>query len=179
MENLEQFLELAKQLAETQYNMGRMEAELEMKDNIISGLTAQLAFAKSCSCGNETKLKNHVKAVDIPTVQLLPKKEVPASSEELEKIYPMEVNSISEEMSKNSELTETPAVTETKKKGRPKGSKNSTVKKSVESESKLPGGSVFKDFVPLDLDNLLGKNTSAYISENDKKDSPTFVLGSV
>jgi hypothetical protein len=159
-----------------------------MKDSIIAGLTAQLAFATStsstCSCGktSDEKLKNHVKAVDIPkkvedlSDVILTTGPIMTNSKELEKLYPMESNSISEEVSKLEEPV--------KKKGRPKGSKNgvhsTSVKKSeISSESKLPGGTVFKDFVPLDKANLLGKNTSAYIPTAEIEKSPTVVLSAV
>lgn len=187
MDNYEAFLEFAKELSVRAHKIGTLETELRMKDSIIAGLTAQLAFATStsstCSCGktSDEKLKNHVKAVDIPKIEdlsdvILTTGKITTNSEELEKLYPMESNSISEEVSKLEEPV--------KKKGRPKGSKNgvhSTSAKKLEtsSENKLPGGTVFKDFVPLDKANLLGKNTSAYIPTAEIEKSPTVVLSAV
>lgn len=157
-------LEMAKELSKRAETIGRLETTIEMKDRVIAGLLAQLSLgisisnsSRTCDCGNsnsEEKLKAHVKAVDIPD--------------------PVIVSPIHEES------TAEPVV-EKKKMGRPKGSTNA--KKSVAAvtdnvkEKTLAGGSVFKDFVPLELDNLVGTNTSAFMSK--KEDARVEVLSAV
>ena len=145
-------IELFKELIAKSEELGRLRAEAEFKDRVIAGLTAQFS-TNPLFVQPVTSTESHVS--ELSTVQ-----------NDVE-VCPVEDFKVVEE-----ETTKEPVVE--KKKGRPKGSK--TLKKSlstVEPKKTMSGGSVFKDFVPLNVNNLIETNSNAYIPAEKK---PTFVL---
>ena len=149
-------IELFKELASKSEEIGRLKATLDFKDFIISGLQAQLGISTATTVNSTCNCKKHET------------NEVKISTPEIG----MTPTSI-----KSTEVrAETPEVESPKpKRGRPKGSKNSVEKKSEKKkdvEKTILGGSVFKEFVPLEIDNLMSvDNTSAFISRKDESKS--------
>lgn len=177
-------LEFYRELSTKSEEIGRLKALVEMKDQTIAGLTALLGMngikassteiatasslteqfpsvEHSCSCGKAI-VSAPVEAID------------PCSGATV----PTPIESATERMEKTLvEILEKAP----RKLGRPKGSKNkstiSTPATSVEELRKSKGGTVFKDFVPLELDGTITStsNSHAYMPPEKKNSVLTVV----
>ena len=159
MEN--SLLEFYRELSAKSEEIGKLKAQLEMKDKAIEGLEAMLSLRGVTVTSVDTSLTS-----SFPSVEHSCKcgKEVVESAK---------VESAKAALSK---LEETVADIDTTKPHR--GHKSNAEKKlatesTQESSSaeKLGGGSVFKDFVPLETSSVMSPNSQAYLPPEKKASS--------
>ncbi len=159
MEN--SLLEFYRELSAKSEEIGRLKAQLEMKDKAIEGLEAMLSLRGVTVTSIDTSLTS-----SFPSVEHSCKcgKSVVESAK---------VESAETALSN---LEETVADVVTTK---PHSSRKSDVEKKLETESmqerksagRLSGGSVFKDFVPLETSSVMSPNSHAYLPPEKKTSS--------
>ena len=159
MEN--SLLEFYRELSAKSEEIGKLKAQLEMKDKAIEGLEAMLSLRGVTVTSVDTSLTS-----SFPSVEHSCKcgKEVVESAK---------VESAKAALSKLEE-TVTDAVTTKSHRGRKSNAeKKLTTESTQESSSaeKLGGGFVFKDFVPLETSSVMSPNSQAYLPPEKKASS--------
>lgn len=165
-------LEFYRELSAKSEEIGRLRALVELKDQTITGLTALLGM-------NGVKVNTAELATASSLTSQFPSVEHKCSCGKA--IINSAVEKTTDSAKESMEKTIAELVEKSPRKvGRPKGSKNKSSATKVVSTPELEksiGGTVFKDFVPLEMDNILTPNTNphAYIPP-EKKNSVLTVL---
>lgn len=159
MEN--SLLEFYRELSAKSEEIGKLKAQLEMKDKAIEGLEAMLSLRGVAVTSVDTSL-----ASSFPSVEHSCKcgKEVVESAK---------VESAKAALSKLEE-TVTDVVTTKSHRGRKSNAEKKLATESTQESSsaeKLGGGSVFKDFVPLETSSVMSPHSQAYLPPEKKASS--------
>ena len=159
MEN--SLLEFYRELSAKSEEIGKLKAQLEMKDKAIEGLEAMLSLRGVTVTSVDTSLTS-----SFPSVEHSCKcgKEVVESAK---------VESAKAALSKLEE-TVTDVVTTKPHRGRKSNAEKKLATESTQESSsaeKLGGGSVFKDFVPLETSSVMSPNSHAYLPPEKKASS--------
>ena len=159
MEN--SLLEFYRELSAKSEEIGKLKAQLEMKDKAIEGLEAMLSLRGATVTSVDTSLTS-----SFPSVEHSCKcgKEVVESAK---------VESAKAALSKLEE-TVTDVVTTKPHRGRKSNAEKKLATESTQESSsaeKLGGGSVFKDFVPLETSSVMSPNSQAYLPPEKKASS--------
>ena len=159
MEN--SLLEFYRELSAKSEEIGKLKAQLEMKDKAIEGLEAMLSLRGVTVTSVGASLTS-----SFPSVEHSCKcgKEVVESAK---------VESAKTALSKLEETVSDIATT------KPHRGRKSNAEKKLETEStqesssaeKLGGGSVFKDFVPLETSSVMSPHSQAYLPPEKKASS--------
>ena len=159
MEN--SLLEFYRELSAKSEEIGKLKAQLEMKDKAIEGLEAMLSLRGVTVTSVDTSLTS-----SFPSVEHSCKcgKEVVESAK---------VESAKTALSKLEETVSDIVTT------KPHGGRKSNAEKKLATEStqesssaeKLGGGSVFKDFVPLETSSVMSPHSQAYLPPEKKASS--------
>ena len=159
MEN--SLLEFYRELSAKSEEIGKLKAQLEMKDKAIEGLEAMLSLRGVTVTSVDTSLTS-----SFPSVEHSCKcgKEVVESAK---------VESAKAALSKLEE-TVTDVVTTKLHRGRKSNAEKKLATESTQesnSAEKLGGGFVFKDFVPLETSSVMSPNSHAYLPPEKKSSS--------
>ena len=159
MEN--SLLEFYRELSAKSEEIGKLKAQLEMKDKAIEGLEAMLSLRGVTVTSVDTSLTS-----SFPSVEHSCKcgKEVVESAK---------VESAKAALSKLEE-TVTDVVTTKPHRGRKSNAEKKLATESTQESSsaeKLGGGSVFKDFVPLETSSVMSPHSQAYLPPEKKASS--------
>lgn len=159
MEN--SLLEFYRELSAKSEEIGKLKAQLEMKDKAIEGLEAMLSLRGVTVRSVDTSLTS-----SFPSVEHSCKcgKEVVESAK---------VESAKAALSKLEE-TVTDVVTTKPHRGRKSNAEKKLATESTQESSsaeKLGGGFVFKDFVPLETSSVMSPNSHAYLPPEKKTSS--------
>lgn len=159
MEN--SLLEFYRELSAKSEEIGKLKAQLEMKDKAIEGLEAMLSLRGVTVTSVDTSLTS-----SFPSVEHSCKcgKEVVESAK---------VESAKTALSKLEE-TVSDIVTTKSHRGRKSSAEKKLATESTQESSsaeKLGGGSVFKDFVPLETSSVMSSNSQAYLPPEKKASS--------
>lgn len=159
MEN--SLLEFYRELSAKSEEIGKLKAQLEMKDKAIEGLEAMLSLRGVTVTSVDTSLTS-----SFPSVEHSCKcgKEVVESAK---------VESAKTALSKLEE-TVTDVVTTKPHRGRKSNAEKKLATESTQESSsaeKLGGGSVFKDFVPLETSSVMSPHSQAYLPPEKKASS--------
>ena len=164
MEN--SLLEFYRELSAKSEEIGKLKAQLEMKDKAIEGLEAMLSLRGVTVTSVDTSLTS-----SFPSVEHSCKcgKEVVESAK---------VESAKAALSKLEE-TVTDVVTTKPHRGRKSNAEKKLATESTQESSsaeKLGGGSVFKDFVPLETSSVLSPSSHAYLPPEKKSSSTVLTV---
>ena len=159
MEN--SLLEFYRELSAKSEEIGKLKAQLEMKDKAIEGLEAMLSLRGVTVTSVDTSLTS-----SFPSVEHSCKcgKEVVESAK---------VESAKAALSKLEE-TVSDIVTTKPHRGRKSNAEKKLATESTQESSlaeKLGGGSVFKDFVPLETSSVMSPHSQAYLPPEKKASS--------
>lgn len=159
MEN--SLLEFYRELSAKSEEIGKLKAQLEMKDKAIEGLEAMLSLRGVTVTSVDTSLTS-----SFPSVEHSCKcgKEVVESAK---------VESAKTALSKLEE-TVSDIVTTKPHRGRKSNAEKKLATESTQESSsaeKLGGGSVFKDFVPLETSSVMSPHSQAYLPPEKKASS--------
>lgn len=159
MEN--SLLEFYRELSAKSEEIGKLKAQLEMKDKAIEGLEAMLSLRGVAVTPVDTSLTS-----SFPSVEHSCKcgKEVVESAK---------VESAKTALSKLEE-TVSDIVTTKPHRGRKSNAEKKLATESTQESSsaeKLGGGSVFKDFVPLETSSVMSPHSQAYLPPEKKASS--------
>ena len=159
MEN--SLLEFYRELSAKSEEIGKLKAQLEMKDKAIEGLEAMLSLRGVTVTSVDTSLTS-----SFPSVEHSCKcgKEVVESAK---------VESAKTAVSKVEE-TVSDIVTTKPHRGRKSNAEKKLATESTQESSsaeKLGGGSVFKDFVPLETSSVMSPHSQAYLPPEKKASS--------
>lgn len=160
-------LELVKELTARAEEIGRLRAESDMKSRVIDGLKAQLSLGLTSTpvtpvvTPNVTPLvPTNFKMEPYCTTGLAVETPI------MESVEPASIEV----------TTTTEAPVEKPRRGRKPGKKPAEVSVSPKTESVMSGGSVFKEFVPLTLDNMSVDNPCVYMPPEKNKSHVLTVL---
>lgn len=180
-------LEFYRELSTKSEEIGRLKALVEMKDQTIAGLTALLGMNGIKASSTEIATASSL-TEQFPSVEHACSCGKAIVSAPVEAIDPCSGATVSTPIESATERMEKTLVEilekAPRKLGRPKGSKNksasstpSTSSTSVEELRKSEGGTVFKDFVPLELDGTITStsNSHAYMPPEKKNSVLTVV----
>lgn len=159
MEN--SLLEFYRELSAKSEEIGKLKAQLEMKNKAIEGLEAMLSLRGVTVTSVDTSLTS-----SFPSVEHSCKcgKEVVESAK---------VESAKTALSKLEE-TVSDIVTTKPHRGRKSNAEKKLATESTQESSsaeKLGGGSVFKDFVPLETSSVMSPHSQAYLPPEKKASS--------
>ena len=154
-------LEFYRELSAKSEEIGKLKAQLEMKDKAIEGLEAMLSLRGVTVTSVDTSLTS-----SFPSVEHSCKcgKEVVESAK---------VESAKTALSKLEE-TVSDIVTTKPHRGRKSNAEKKLATESTQESSsaeKLGGGSVFKDFVPLETSSVMSPHSQAYLPPEKKASS--------
>ena len=159
MEN--SLLEFYRELSAKSEEIGKLKAQLEMKDKAIEGLEAMLSLRGVTVTSVDTSLTS-----SFPSVEHSCKcgKEVVESAK---------VESAKTALSKLEETVSDIVTTKPHKGHKSNAEKKLATESTQESSSaeKLGGGSVFKDFVPLETSSVMSPHSQAYLPPEKKASS--------
>lgn len=159
MEN--SLLEFYRELSAKSEEIGKLKAQLEMKDKAIEGLEAMLSLRGVTVTSVDTSLTS-----SFPSVEHSCKcgKEVVESAK---------VESAKAALSKLEETVADIVTTKPHRGHKSNAEKKLATESTQESSSaeKLGGGSVFKDFVPLETSSVMSPNSQAYLPPEKKASS--------
>lgn len=159
MEN--SLLEFYRELSAKSEEIGKLKAQLEMKDKAIEGLEAMLSLRGVAVTSVDTSLTS-----SFPSVEHSCKcgKEVVESAK---------VESAKAALSKLEETVADIVTTKPHRGHKSNAEKKLATESTQESSSaeKLGGGSVFKDFVPLETSSVMSPNSQAYLPPEKKASS--------
>lgn len=159
MEN--SLLEFYRELSAKSEEIGKLKAQLEMKDKAIEGLEAMLSLRGVAVTSVDTSLTS-----SFPSVEHSCKcgKEVVESAK---------VESAKAALSKLEETVADIVTTKPHRGHESNAEKKLATESTQESSSaeKLGGGSVFKDFVPLETSSVMSPNSQAYLPPEKKASS--------
>ena len=162
MEN--SLLEFYRELSAKSEEIGKLKAQLEMKDKAIEGLEAMLSLRGVTVTSVDTSLTS-----SFPSVEHSCKcgKEVVESAK---------VESAKTALSKLEETVSDIVTTKPHRGHKSNAEKKLATESTQESSSaeKLGGGSVFKDFVPLETSSVMSPSSHAYLPP-EKKSSSTIL----
>ena len=164
MEN--SLLEFYRELSAKSEEIGKLKAQLEMKDKAIEGLEAMLSLRGVTVTSVDTSLTS-----SFPSVEHSCKcgKEVVESAK---------VESAKTALSKLEE-TVSDIVTTKPHRGRKSNAEKKLATESTQESSsaeKLGGGSVFKDFVPLETSSVMSPHSQAYLPPEKKASSTVLTV---
>ena len=159
MEN--SLLEFYRELSAKSEEIGKLKAQLEMKDKAIEGLEAMLSLRGVTVTSVDTSLTS-----SFPSVEHSCKcgKEVVESAK---------VESAKTALSKLEETVSDIVTTKPHRGHKSNAEKKLATESTQESSSaeKLGGGSVFKDFVPLETSSVMSPHSQAYLPPEKKASS--------
>ena len=159
MEN--SLLEFYRELSAKSEEIGKLKAQLEMKDKAIEGLEAMLSLRGVAVTSVDTSLTS-----SFPSVEHSCKcgKEVVESAK---------VESAKAALAKLEETVSDIVTTKPHRGHKSNAEKKLATESTQESSSaeKLGGGSVFKDFVPLETSSVMSPNSQAYLPPEKKASS--------
>ena len=164
MEN--SLLEFYRELSAKSEEIGKLKAQLEMKDKAIEGLEAMLSLRGVTVTSVDTSLTS-----SFPSIEHSCKcgKEVVESAK---------VESAKTALSKLEE-TVSDIVTTKPHRGRKSNAEKKLATESTQESSsaeKLGGGSVFKDFVPLETSSVMSPSSHAYLPPEKKSSSTVLTV---
>ena len=164
MEN--SLLEFYRELSAKSEEIGKLKAQLEMKDKAIEGLEAMLSLRGVTVTSVDTSLTS-----SFPSVEHSCKcgKEAVESAK---------VESAKTALSKLEE-TVTDVVTTKPHRGHKSNAEKKLATESTQESSsaeKLGGGSVFKDFVPLETSSVMSPSSHAYLPPEKKSSSTVLTV---
>ena len=164
MEN--SLLEFYRELSAKSEEIGKLKAQLEMKDKAIEGLEAMLSLRGVTVTSVDTSLTS-----SFPSVEHSCKcgKEVVESAK---------VESAKTALSKLEE-TVSDIVTSKPHRGHKSNAEKKLATESTQESSsaeKLGGGSVFKDFVPLETSSVMSPSSHAYLPPEKKSSSTVLTV---
>lgn len=136
-------IELIKEMVQVATENGKLKAEVEQLNSVVSGLTLALAL-KNCN-------------IATPFAQLIQS----VSAEKKEETHKTTVESPVESV----KVEQEPTRQKRKYTRRKKVAEETTKVEPIESVEPITGGTVFKNFEPLELNKIVveGANTSAYV----------------
>ena len=159
MEN--SLLEFYRELSAKSEEIGKLKAQLEMKDKAIEGLEAMLSLRGVAVTSVDTSLTS-----SFPSIEHSCKcgKEVVESAK---------VESAKTALSKLEETVSDIVTTKPHRGHKSNAEKKLATESTQESSSaeKLGGGSVFKDFVPLETSSVMSPHSQAYLPPEKKASS--------
>ena len=169
MEN--SLLEFYRELSAKSEEIGKLKAQLEMKDKAIEGLEAMLSLRGVTVTSVGASLTS-----SFPSVEHSCKcgKEVVESA----KVESAKVESAKTALSKLEE-TVSDIVTTKPHRGRKSNAEKKLATESTQESSsaeKLGGGSVFKDFVPLETSSVMSPSSHAYLPPEKKSSSTVLTV---
>ena len=164
MEN--SLLEFYRELSAKSEEIGKLKAQLEMKDKAIEGLEAMLSLRGVTVTSVDTSLTS-----SFPSVEHSCKcgKEVVESAK---------VESAKTALSKLEETVSDIVTTKPHRGHKSNAEKKLATESTQESSSaeKLGGGSVFKDFVPLETSSVMSPSSHAYLPPEKKSSSTVLTV---
>ena len=164
MEN--SLLEFYRELSAKSEEIGKLKAQLEMKDKAIEGLEAMLSLRGVTVTSVGASLTS-----SFPSVEHSCKcgKEVVESAK---------VESAKTALSKLEETVSDIVTTKPHKSHKSNAEKKLATESTQESSSaeKLGGGSVFKDFVPLETSSVMSPSSHAYLPPEKKSSSTVLTV---
>ena len=164
MEN--SLLEFYRELSAKSEEIGKLKAQLEMKDKAIEGLEAMLSLRGVAVTSVDTSLTS-----SFPSIEHSCKcgKEVVESAK---------VESAKTALSKLEETVSDIVTTKPHRGHKSNAEKKLATESTQESSSaeKLGGGSVFKDFVPLETSSVMSPSSHAYLPPEKKSSSTVLTV---
>ena len=164
MEN--SLLEFYRELSAKSEEIGKLKAQLEMKDKAIEGLEAMLSLRGVTVTSVDTSLTS-----SFPSIEHSCKcgKEVVESAK---------VESAKTALSKLEETVSDIVTTKPHRGHKSNAEKKLATESTQESSSaeKLGGGSVFKDFVPLETSSVMSPSSHAYLPPEKKSSSTVLTV---